>query len=205
MMKRKLLNFPMSNLKIKKRQLAIFVLALLMIVSLKTYAQKSNTSKSTKDLSFLIGKWKITRTYRHASKKPRVLKGTLSCEWTMDKTFIKCVFEMKRPGRTRALDVVYFNYNRIYKQYEHLWLSSTWPVKVLMQGNMSESAKGLVLKSAATFSIGKGVTEYVKGELMTKGKGTSVQSFQRKTHIRTSRDKKGVWLYHMLEEAKRAE
>lgn len=204
-MNEKSLNFSPKNLIVKKYQLTVTVLTFLMFLSVETYAQKTNILKSTKDLSFLVGKWNVTRTYSPAGEKPRVLKGTLSCEWTIDKTFIKCIFNMERPGRTRALDVVYFNYNRIYKQYEHLWLSSTWPVKVLMQGDMTENAKGIVLKSTAMFSIGKGITEYVKGELITKGKRASVKSFQRKTYIRTSRDKKGVWCYHMIEEAKRVE
>lgn len=162
-----------------------------------TFAQKKEL-KSTQDLSFLVGDWEIERVYRPKSETPRILKGTLSCELTMDNTFIKCVYEMQRPDKIRALDVVYFNYNSINQEYESLWLSSTWPVKVLMHGEIGKKEHGLILNTSAEFPIQNGLTEYVKGELVLTKNSEGV-SFLRKTLIRTNKNDK--WLHHMTETA----
>ncbi len=167
------------------------------------YAQ--DTIKSTNDLAFLVGEWEVLRTYGPQSETPRDMSGTLSCEETMDGTFIHCIYEMERPGKIRGLDVVYFNYNSIYDTYESLWLSSTWPIKVLMQGTLEEGGDNLVLRTSAQFQIENGVTEYVKGELVTNGATMDLGSFTRQTMIRTSEYEEGEWYHHMTEVATRTD
>ena len=113
---------------------------------------------------------------------------------------------MKRPGKIRGLDVVYFNYNSIYELYESVWLSSTWPVKVILQGNLQKESDSHILKTSAQFKIENNVTEYVKDEMKTMiSKEQITNSFIRKTHIRTSDFEEGVWHHHMTETAQRIE
>lgn len=170
----------------------------LLCVSLNFISPKlfSQDTKSTNDLSFLVGSWEVTRTYSPKEENPRVLKGTLDCSMVMDNQFIKCTYEMERPNKKRGLDEVYFNYNQIYETYESLWLSSTWPIKVLMQGTYEKSTA--TLKTAAEFMIQDDVMEYVQGELIVSD---DAQSFKRQTLIRTSRDPENIWKYHMDEVA----
>ena len=107
---------------------------------------------------------------------------------------------MIRPKRTNARNHVYFNYNPIYQVYESMWVSSTWPIKVLMQGDITEQGNQVIMNTSTNFPIEDGVMEYVKSE-MTYPNDDSVDAFQRRTHIRTSKDQPDSWRYHMEEKA----
>lgn len=159
----------------------------------------NQTEKSTEDLSFLIGEWEVERIYSPNSDSPRTLNGTLVCDYSMDKQFIKCTYEMQRPGKIRGLDVVYFNYNSIYELYESMWLSSTWPIKGILQGQLNKQAESLLLHTAGQFPIQDGVMEYVRDSLIAENLQKDNTSFFRKTYIRTSKDPDGYWLHHMNE------
>ena len=104
---------------------------------------------------------------------------------------------MERPGKKRALDEVFFNYNPIYDSYESLWFSSTWPIKVLLQGTLEKLENHTILKTSARFKIENDVTEYVKDELIYSDQDL----FNRETHVRT--DEADDWYHHMTETAKR--
>ncbi len=182
------------------------ILLLLCGITTSLNAQQSDVSKSTEDLSFLIGKWDIVRIYSPDSDNERVLKGALICEESLDGQFIKCTYEMKRPGKTRGLDVVYFNYNSIYGLYESVWLSSTWPIKGILQGNLQKESDYYILSTSGQFKIENNVTEYVRDEMKSiKSKERKMNSFIRKTHIRTTNFKEGDWHHHMTETAQRIE
>ena len=183
----------------------VLILILLCATSLSLMAQQSRESKSTEDLSFLVGKWEIVRIYSPDSDNERVLKGSLICEKSLDDQFIKCTYEIKRPGKIRGLDEVYFNYNSIYNNYESLWLSSTWPIKVLMQGTLKRDSSNISLNTSAQFQIENDIMENVKDELLVGTKESNLDSFTRKTFIRTSDYKEGVWHHHMTETANRLE
>ena len=159
----------------------------------------SQNVKSTEDLSFLIGEWEVERIYSPKSDQPRIMNGTLVCNYTMDKQFIKCTYEMQRPGKIRGLDVVYFNYNTIYELYESMWLSSTWPIKGILQGQLVRKAESLSLHTAGQFAIQDGIMEYVRDSLIAGTSSKEKKSFFRKTYIRTSKDPDGYWLHHMNE------
>lgn len=182
---------------------AVLILILLCATSLSLMAQQSNESKSTEDLSFLVGKWEIVRIYSPDSDNERVLNGSLICEKSLDDQFIKCTYEIKRSGKIRGLDVVYFNYNSIYELYESIWLSSTWPIKGVFQGTLQKNTDHFILSTSGQFEIENNVTEYVKGELIIQAKELNLNSFTRKTHIRTTNFDEGVWHHHMTEIAKR--
>ena len=182
------------------------ILLLLCGINIALNAQQSDESKSTEDLSFLIGKWNIVRIYSPDSDNERVLNGALICEESLDGQFIKCTYEMKRPGKTRGLDVVYFNYNSIYDLYESVWLSSTWPIKGILQGHLQKESDYYILSTSGQFKIENNVTEYVTDEMKTLiSKEHKINSFIRKTHIRTSEFEEGVWHHHMTETAQRIE
>ncbi len=153
----------------------------------------AQNSKSTKDLSFLVGDWEVTRTYYLYPDSPRIYKGTLSCSLSLDEQFISCRYEMQRPGKTRGLDQVYFNYNSIYDSYESVWLSSTWPIKTISKGSLEKIDSQIIFKSFTEFPIENGVMEYVKGELVLK----DADMFERNLHLRTSNDPEGEWKHHM--------
>ena len=159
----------------------------------------NQSEKSTEDLSFLIGEWEVERIYSPNSDEPRTLKGTLVCDYSMDNQFIKCTYEMQRPGKIRGLDVVYFNYNSIYELYESMWLSSTWPIKGIMQGQLNKETDSLTFITKGQFPIQDGIMEYVKGSLVAKNLDGNNKSFFRKTYIRTSKDPEGYWFHHMNE------
>lgn len=163
----------------------------------------SQNSKSTNDLSFLLGQWDIEWIYNPESDTSRSLTGILSCEWTMDNKFIKCSYAIERPNKVQGLDRVFFNYNPIYDKYEYMWLSSTWPIKVLMQGDLATKGSTAQLSTASEFAIGNEVREYVRSKLVINM--AEPDSFQRQTHIRTSKDDEGKWRHHMTEIARKRE
>ncbi len=168
-------------------------------------AQQNADDKSTQDLSFLVGEWDIIRINNPGTETERKTTGKLVCQQDSDGQFIKCRYEMERPGKIRALNLVYFNYNQIYGLYENLWLSSTWPIKVLLQGTLQKTNEHYTLITQAQFKIENDITEYVKDDLVAEIKEQGFNSFIRKTYIRTSEYEAGVWHYHMIETAKRAE
>lgn len=121
----------------------------------------------------------------------------MNCQTVMDDQFIQCSYDIKRPGKKPALLEVFFNYNTIYDEYESLWLSSTWPVKVLERGSLEIKGEERILTGFAEFEIEEGVVEYVRDKLVM----TDSSFFKRQTYIRTSRDGADVWKFHMIEEA----
>jgi hypothetical protein len=181
----------------------VLILILLYGTNLSVFAQQSDELKSTEDLSFLVGKWEIVRIYNPGSGNERVLNGTLICKESLDDQFIKCTYEIKRPGKIRGLDVVYYNYNSIYELYESMWLSSTWPIKGLFQGTLQKNKNLVIFSTSGQFEIDNNVTEFVKGQLIVQGKDLNFNSFTRNTHIRTTNFEEGVWNHHMTETAKR--
>ncbi len=184
---------------------ALFILLSLTGLSTSGTAQTPDSVKSTRDLEILVGTWQIERINDPRGQSPKSTQGTLTCQYALDKKFIHCRYEMQRPGKIRGLDEVYFNYNGIYNQYESMWLSSTWPVKVLLQGELIMQANQQILNTKASFPIDGGRMEYVRDEMTLKIEKSSVGSFQRETFIRTSDDAEGVWKHHMTEIAKRKE
>ncbi len=172
-----------------------FIPALLLLVS----TLQGQEQKSTEDLSFLIGEWEVTRTYYLYPDSPRVYKGNLTCDYSLDKQFISCRYEINRPGKIRGLDQVFFNYNSIYDSYETVWLSSTWPIKTISKGELRKNEDGLIFKTYTEFPIENEVMEYVRGELVLKNSN----EFQRDLHIRTSKDPEGEWKHHMTTMAKK--
>ncbi len=169
------------------------VLPLLLFFPMSVFSQEVQSHQDR--LSFLVGKWVIERTYS-PDEHPRKLKGLLTCNWSLDSTYVACIYDIERPQKKRGLDQVFFNYNPIYEKYESLWLSSTWPIKVLMEGELV----GDSFTYEAEFPIQDGRIEYVKSE-WTLQLNHSLPGFSRKTHIRTSQDDPNEWLHHMDEKA----
>lgn len=182
----------------------VFYRGLFFMIFASGIAQEAGVPKSTEDLFFLIGKWDVVRTYSPGTDKERVLKGTLVCNTALDGQFVECEYEMQRPGKIRGLDVVYFNYNAIYGLYESVWLSSTWPIKGILQSTLQKNKDEYIMESSGQFKIENDVMEYVKGKLILEVKNNSeFNSFTRFTHIRTSEYEEGVWHHHMTEKVKR--
>ncbi|NAY93019.1 hypothetical protein GTQ34_13930 [Muricauda sp. JGD-17] len=174
-----------------------YALYWLFLLSLSfVYAQKDSVIGSTKDFSFLIGEWNVERIYGPKTENPRNLKGTLKCEYAANEQFVKCTYNFKRPNKSNAMDIVYLNFNGIYRRHESLWISSAWPIKVLMQGNIDFMEEELIHTSKAQFQITDTVTEYVQSTLRMK---LYKALFVRDTDIKTSKD--SVWHFHLREKA----
>lgn len=163
---------------------------------MQTIGQSLDSTKSTHDLSFLTGEWIMKMTYNPESKEPKTLEGAMCCEWVMDSTYIKCEYALERQDKKNALNDVYFNYSAISEKYESMWMSSTWPVKVLLAGDIRNEKDTIRLETCAEFSIGNGIIEHVRDVLTIK---IGAVNFNRKTYIKTSEETE--WKYHSLEEA----
>ncbi|NKB90478.1 MAG: hypothetical protein GKS06_19905 [Acidobacteria bacterium] len=155
---------------------------------------------STADLFFLLGDWEVERINSPGLPEERRRHGTLSCRETLDAQYIRCQYVIPRIDALPSRDDVYFNYNPIYERFESLWLSSTWPIKVLMHGSVTVEADTVVLRHSAEFPIENGVMEFVRGELHYDA---TTDSFERRTHIRTSEYAPGDWRHHMTEVARK--
>jgi hypothetical protein len=160
-------------------------------------AQEVTASGSTAHLSSLIGTWDVERTYAPGSRDERTLTGSLVCAEGIGGAYIRCRYVLPRSGQTPAIEEVYFNYNPIYGRYEALWLSSTWPIKVVMEGHLLSERGGLVLSGEAEFPIQNGLIESVRSEHRLEKDG-----FVYRVFVRTSDSSEGVWREHMVERAR---
>lgn len=138
-------------------------------------------------------------TYNPKQEDERILSGTINCESVLSNQYIKCIYNFERPGKLNSINDVYYNYNSIYDLYESIWMSSTWPVKVLLQGDLRVTDDSVVLSTNAEFPIGEGVNEYVKDVLVFDP--SSQNNYYRDTYIRTSKDTADIWRHHSREKA----
>lgn len=181
-----------------RKQLIKFLLATFLLLNHVGISQQDELRDSSERLKFLIGSWEVERTYSLGTSNERKMGGSLDCQLDLNDKFISCLYDMVRPGRVNSLDHVYFNYNPIYGQYESMWLSSTWPIKVTMVGGMKKEGKAIAMASSAEFLIENDVMEFVRGQLQFEN-----ELFERNTYIRTSKDEEGVWKHHMIEMARK--
>lgn len=156
-------------------------------------ADSDEAVRSTDDLSFLLGEWSVERVYQPGTENERSLNGELSCEKALFDQFIECLFFFERPERPPIREKVFFNFNPIYGVYESLWLSATWPIKVLMSAEPVDPSENFIWR--ADFLIEDGVREWVRSEWFRCEDG----GFLRRTEIRTSRDPEDQWLHWMNE------
>ena len=157
-----------------------------------------DTMNEQKQLEFLLGTWSVERSYFPKTPKEVLLKGVMKCKYDLEGKFIRCVYQIPRPEKSAIYDVVYYNYNAIHSTYDNLWLSATWPIKVLMQGKMSIDHTELMYTSEASFKIQEGATEYVRSTLKRE---QGSDTFVRDTYISTSSDT--IWRFHLREKVRK--
>lgn len=177
-------------------KIKIFVVASLIGLLAVPAAGSTPYEPSTADWEFLVGDWDVVRTYRPGSEEERTQEGTLTCNRAVLDAYIHCLFDFDRPDRGPARDDVFHNYNSEYGRHESMWLSSTWPIKVIMSGDMDVSAR--TLTAASQFPLANDVIEYVRSTYRWDD-----DSIVRETHIRTSEDLEDDWTYHMIETSTR--
>ena len=147
---------------------------------------------ATTDLSYLLGEWSVERRYL-TRPDAAPLTGHLSCSESLEGAYVHCRYELAN-GERRIVEEVYFNYNKIYETHEALWLSASWPIKVIMSGTLDTDR---VLRATAEFAIEDGIIEYVQSEHRF-GDG----EFEYRVAIRTSGSSAADgWLEHMVERA----
>jgi len=148
------------------------------------------------DLHFFVGRWSVEREYVSTPHRP-ALFGYLTCQEALRGAYVHCRYELTN-DETVIEEEVYFNFNSIYDRYEALWLSPTWPIKVIMGG----SIQGSEFRALAEFPIEDGVVEYVRSQHRWAGDN----AFEYDVAIRTSADPEGTgWRQHMVERATRIE
>lgn len=81
-------------------------------------------SQSVDALSVLIGTWSVEEI--HASGWSE--KGTRTCEWIMDSTYIQCETKAKSNGKERTYRFL-INYNSQSQRCEMVGIYSNWPIK----------------------------------------------------------------------------
>lgn len=121
----------------------------------------------------------------------------MECAQALSEQFVKCAYYFERPGLAPIHDEVFFNYNDIYGVYESLWLSATWPIKVLMTAK--PDTRSDTLNWEARFEIEDGVTEWVRSLWTVSGEA----AFTRNVEIRTSRQATPDWMHWMTESVSR--
>ncbi|MEM9495061.1 MAG: hypothetical protein AAGA09_03585 [Pseudomonadota bacterium] len=191
-------------MSLRKTWSAICSAIALCIVFPATAAAETSAAKgdveetpTVDDLGFLLGDWSVERIYQPGTENERIAAGDLGCKKALSQQFVRCAFYFERPEQPPIHDVVFFNYNEIYGVYESLWLSATWPIKVLMRAE--PAAPGASLRWEADFLIEDGVREWVRSEWRLGEDG----AFTRRVEIRTSNDPAGDWLHWMDERAVR--
>ena len=188
---------------VKRRTIAaISILCATSIIG-EIPARADESGRSTRELSFLVGSWSVHRVYGPGSDREREIQGSLDCTEVLGDTYVFCRYEFRRDNDRPVIDDVYFNYNPIYDRFESVWMSATWPIKVILAGSLDGNDSTKTLKTAAEFSIENDVVEYVRDELSYSADEPLPASFTRNTHIRTSEYEEGVWHHHMIETAAR--
>lgn len=192
-----------------KKWTKLWAASLALLASPGSNVFASNTNEpSTNDLDFLLGTWSVRWTYRPGKEDERVVDGSLVCELALNDNHIFCRYRFEREDAPTIIEHVYFNYNSIYEQYEAIWVSGTWPIKVLMAGDLNKDDNTTTLESAAEFSIGNDRLEQVRSSLKFEGNHQPISRFTRTTHIRVTESASFDdvdWLHHMTEIAERVE
>ncbi len=103
------------------------LLLLLMLVVLSSHA----FSQSIKDLDFLIGTWNVEETIYPGTKKAYQEKGTRTCEYYLNGSFIKCESEtvVQKNGKKR-----YYAYLINYDQSENCFHATNLANDFPLQG-----------------------------------------------------------------------
>ena len=186
----------------RKTIAAVWALCAISIIG-EIPARADDAERSTRELSFLVGSWTVRRVYGPGSDREREIQGSLDCTETLSGTYVFCKYEFIRDDARPVIDDVYFNYNPIYDRFESVWMSATWPIKVILAGSLDTEGSISTLNTAAEFSIEDDVTEYVRDELSFRVEEPVPAGFTRNTHIRTSEYEEGAWRHHMIETATR--
>ncbi len=186
----------------RKTIAAIWILCATSIIG-ENPARADDSGRSTRELSFLVGSWTVQRVYSPGSDRERKIQGSLDCADVLSGTYVFCRYEFTPDDARPIIDDVYYNYNPIYERFESVWMSATWPIKVILAGSLGADDSVSTLKTAAEFAIENDVIEYVRDELSFGANEPVAASFMRNTHIRTSEYEDGVWHHHMIETAAR--
>ncbi len=79
-------------------------------------------SQSIKDLDFLIGKWEVSEVVYPGTDKEYIEKGTRTCEYILQDTYIQCTTNGNRHGKDRSYQWS-INFD---KKTKHFIYTSTW-------------------------------------------------------------------------------
>ena len=179
--------------------------SILVVFGILAIDASAADDRSTADLSFLLGTWDVQWTYSPNTEDERSVSGSLECKNALNNLHIFCEYRFAREDAPPIIEHVYFSYNPIYEQYESIWISATWPIKVLMSGELAKANGQTYLDTNAEFRIANGVLEQVRSRLWFESTTSTVEEFSRETFIRTSDLDTEAWIHHMTASATRVE
>ncbi len=131
--------------------------ALLLIAVVASAAQSS-----TADLAFMIGEWRLEGAFNPGAANERTEAGSQRCAFVFDRAYVRCDRKLTaRDGKSRE-QVTYHNYNRLYARYEHLFISSNWPTKVIGHSGLERKADDAEMIVDIAFALPDGKTEQVR-------------------------------------------
>ena len=109
----------------------------------------------------MIGEWRLDGAFSPGTPQQRLETGTQRCAFIMGGAYVRCDRRMLGDnGQTREL-VTFHNYNRLYGRYEHLFVASNWPTKVIGRSGLQQE-DGVKLTIDMSFVLPDGRTEQVR-------------------------------------------
>lgn len=119
-------------------------------------------ASSTSDLRFMIGEWRLEGAFNPGMPNEIAETGAKTCAFAMNGAYVRCDWRMTSTGgRVREL-VTYHNYNQLYRRYEHLFIASNWPTKVVGTSGLSIEGEGATLALNFEFTLPDGRVEQLR-------------------------------------------
>lgn len=125
-------------------------------------AAQAATAPSTADLSFMLGEWRLEGAFNPGTAQQVKETGTQRCDLALDQSYVRCEWAMtNEKGRKRQL-VSYHNYNRLNGRFEHLYVASNWPTKVIGTSSLASSGKSRTMTVDIRFTLPDGRDEHIR-------------------------------------------
>lgn len=110
----------------------------------------------------MLGEWRLEGAFNPGVANERKEAGTQSCAFVLDGAYVRCDRILRsNDGKSRE-QVTFHNYNRLYARFEHLFVSSNWPTKVIGHSALSRSREAAEMTIEMAFQLPDGRTEQVR-------------------------------------------
>lgn len=110
----------------------------------------------------MIGQWRLEGTFNPGAANARVERGTQRCTFIFDRAYVRCDRRLTADDGSAREQVTFHNYNRLYRRFEHLFISSNWPTKVIGHGPLAHRGGGAEMQIDIEFALPDGRIEHVR-------------------------------------------